>query len=801
MKEEKDEPNEGEKDEKKKRGRKQKIRQQFTNFNLIYSNINHAKSKIESLKRIISEEKPAVIALVETKLTENDSIEIEGYESEPMNRDEHGGGIMILFKKKLKNIVIVVEKNKEVGESLWVTISNGRTNIRMGLIYAPQESETTVPELKIMYKNISRQVKLAKENNQNVLLLGDLNCKIGGNIKNNSEEVSKGGKILMEMVRKQGLKIANASEKCQGTWTRTDGTKKSILDYVILDREDEELIKEMIIDEGRERTPSHYENGRRIFTDHYTISLKMNWNMRFKPDMNKRIVINEETNAEFYQKTSSTNLQSIWQTSATLQEKYSAWSEEVAKIAESVYVKKRKKKREMKAIRMLRRRKKEIKAKFKEATSEEKVIYRRRKHLINEHIENHQKEENKRRTIRVANKIKSEKGFDGSAFWEFRRQRTGKGKDTVTSMKNEEGEIIENPEEILKVYKDFYQKLLSGREMTTDEGKQIEEMVEKYTEELLKKAEREPMKPFTEEDYKEMKKSLKNRKAPDTQGWRYELIKHAGEDLEKSIFMMINELATNMVVVVEWEDMTIKSIGKPKGDQRRMKNKRGLFLTNIISKAMEKMIKNRTKPNIEKGMSPFQCGGVRMRGIGDNLLLVNIIIEEYRNEDEPLYILFADLEKCFDQLWLKDCVREIVEAGMPAAEAAYIYKMNVKVNAVVETPVGITEPFELNEIVRQGTVSAVDLCGVSTDKINKLKSWKTPLIASGVEVKHPVYVDDLLGMGTAEMINEMEPKMRFLEEAKKFIFNNEKGKTEIMKMKLNNRKKVNNRESKCRKEK
>ena len=115
-----------------------------------------------------------------------------------------------------------------------------------------------------------------------------------------------------------------------------------------------------------------------------------------------------------------------------------------------------------------------------------------------------------------------------------------------------------------------------------------------------------------------------------------------------------------------------------------------------------------------------------MRGIGDNLLLVNIIIEEYRNEDEPLYILFADLEKCFDQLWLKDCVREIVEAGMPAAEAAYIYKMNVKVNAVVETPVGITEPFELNEIVRQGTVSAVDLCGVSTDKINKLKSWKTP---------------------------------------------------------------------------
>ena len=126
---------------------------------------------------------------------------------------------------------------------------------------------------------------------------------------------------------------------------------------------------------------------------------------------------------------------------------------------------------------------------------------------------------------------------------------------------------------------------------------------------------------------------------------------------------------------------------------------------------------------------------------------------------------------------------------MPVAEAVYIYKMNKTVSAVVETPVGKTEAFQLTEIVKQGTVSAVDLCGVSTDKINKLKSWKTPLKVSGVEVKHPAYVDDLIGMGTPEMIIEMEPKMNYLEEAKKFIFNNEKGKTELMRMKLSNRNK------------
>ena len=176
-----------------------------------------------------------------------------------------------------------------------------------------------------------------------------------------------------------------------------------------------------------------------------------------------------------------------------------------------------------------------------------------------------------------------------------------------------------------------------------------------------------------------MKRSLKNRKAPDNQGWRYELVKYAGEDLDKSMLLMINELATNMVVAEEWEEMVIKSIGKGKGDQQLMKNKRGLFLTNIISKVMEKMIKNRTKAKVEEGMTPFQCGGVKLRGIGDNLLLMNTVIEEFRVENKDLYILFADLERCFDQLWLKDCIREVVEAGMPAAEAAYIYKMNSKV--------------------------------------------------------------------------------------------------------------------------
>ena len=140
---------------------------QVTKAVVIYSNINHVKSKIESLKRIIDEEKPVVVALVETKLAEKESITIDGYEPFKMNRNEYGGGVMILVKNKVKNIVVVVEENKEVGEIMWVTISNGRTNIRMGLVYAPQENETKVAELKTMYKSISDLDKSRKQRRRN----------------------------------------------------------------------------------------------------------------------------------------------------------------------------------------------------------------------------------------------------------------------------------------------------------------------------------------------------------------------------------------------------------------------------------------------------------------------------------------------------------------------------------------------------------------------------------------------------------------------------------------------------------
>ena len=77
-----------------------------------------------------------------------------------------------------------------------------------------------------------------------------------------------------------------------------------------------------------------------------------------------------------------------------------------------------------------------------------------------------------------------------------------------------------------------------------------------------------------------MKKSLKTRKAPDIQGWSYEMVIHAGKELDQTILKMMNKLLEKKEVPTEWNEMLIKAIDKGTG-WLEMKNKSGFFLTNI----------------------------------------------------------------------------------------------------------------------------------------------------------------------------------------------------------------------------
>ena len=122
---------------------------------------------------------------------------------------------------------------------------------------------------------------------------------------------------------------------------------------------------------------------------------------------------------------------------------------------------------------------------------------------------------------------------------------------------------------------------------------------------------------------------------------------------------MFNRINDENRIPEKWKQMKMKSIHK-KGSNLLMGNKRGLFITNVISKVYEKILKKRNSIN---GISWFQCGGQQNRSTIDHVMTLMAIIYKQKFLNKKTYLVFLDTEKCFDKLQLKDCVVEMWEAG------------------------------------------------------------------------------------------------------------------------------------------
>ena len=102
--------------------------------------------------------------------------------------------IVVAFSKERKNKNGYIRgcSGKGNWQNLWILLDKNRSKIRIGVIYAPQENVTSKNELKVMCNNISKQISIAQEERQQVLILGDFNTKVGTYIKVTNQQWQKG---------------------------------------------------------------------------------------------------------------------------------------------------------------------------------------------------------------------------------------------------------------------------------------------------------------------------------------------------------------------------------------------------------------------------------------------------------------------------------------------------------------------------------------------------------------------------------------------------------------------------------
>ena len=444
------------------------------------------------------------------------------------------------------------------------------------------------------------------------------------------------------------------------------------------------------------------------------------------------------------------------------------WSDTIQKIANRHSKKMKRKNNDIpNKIRTLMKIKRNIKIEQKQTRNKSKIssLITRRK-LVNEYIYDEIEKNNKNKVNKVVTTLEKSGGINSNKFWDIRKKLQRHNTENKTAIIDKDGITRESTKEIIEVYEEFYKKLLTTPESLTEEEREIEKIVEKTISCMESIAEISNAAKVEENEVKEIVNELKIKKAKDCDGWNNELIKE-GEEMIKSITKMFNRINDENRIPEKWKQMKIKSIHK-KGSNLLMGNKRGLFITNVISKVYEKILKKRNSIN---GISWFQCGGQKNRSTIDHVMTRMAIIDKQKFLNKKTYLVFLDAEKCFDKLWLKACVIEMWKAGHCIQDSAMVYKLNKEANVVIETPVGTSKEIEINEVVRQGTIYGPQLCCISTDKVNNMLNKPSYIYSSNINIEALTYVDDIASAGGSGIIIRTIQNCHEMERKKKFTFN------------------------------
>ena len=771
----------------KKVRRGKKVKNCLSKFKIYYNNSRGISSKLHSLSDCILSTKPHIVCITETKLDTDEKVEIEGYTVVPKNNKKGKGGILIGIRKDLDHLMIEIDRQTEEFESLWVLVSNKVTKIRIGCIYAPQESRTGKEVFESMYKHIRGHVQEAKKKEEKILLTGDFNCKIGNTIKGNREEVSKSGKILKEMVLKQELTILNKSPKCEGKWTRIEGETKTILEYLITDVSDEDTLISMKIDEDKIITPYTITGERMVYSDHCAIIATFNWLIEDKKKAKEEVntLNTSKKNLEkFTRMTSGTRLRSAVKEGG-IQERYNAWEKEMEQIISNCFcTKKRKKdKRTPKIRKMMSKRRSILKQLAETEDGPEKSGLRRECNEVEEKIRTERWREVNQGITEEIRKINEGGGIRSGAFWEFKKRMEGKKNvEQPSAVIGRDKNIKTTREEIREEFRHFYSNLFTQESISDPISRQlIDRRVMKI--ERIAKANRTrqgQLRKITSKEVEDHIGKTKNKATVDSQGTSNKMLKKGGKDLQESIKVLFTEINQKQEQPEKWEEMMVNSIYKNKGDKKDLENRRGLFITNNVSKIYDKVKMTRNSDKLDKGISKFQCGGTKERQIADHTMTLDAVIGYNKSIGCETYILFADAYKCFDKLNLKDCICDISEIIGPT-EAYELYNMNKKGTATIKTPVGEIRNVVANNIVRQGTVPGPKLCAVNTDKINKIGTKCYTFIGPRVQVEMSIFMDDIHHATTkVENVIRAANNLQQFENTKGFTFSVDGTKTAIL---------------------
>ena len=718
-------------------GLKKQVQRQKTRKDIVIRvgtlNVGTMTGKSREVADLMDRRRLGVLCVQETRWKGNKARELYGCKLLYSGANEQGrNGVGIILSKDL--IDSLVEVNRRSDRVMSIKLGLGATSVSVICAYAPQSGSTE--EVKNSFWEEMDQELRAIPSRERVIIGGDLNGHLGSS-RNGIDRVHGGwgvgdrneeGERVIDFAVAFDLALVNTFfEKRQNRLvTYKSGGRESQIDFLLYRRDYLKEVRNCKVINGECVAAQH----RMVVMDcklkncaktkKSQIEPKIKWwrlkdteiRRRFKEAVLEAIILCEDV-----QEWWTENSRTIMRVGEEVLGKSSGrkppndkeswwWNEEVQDQVKKKKV--AKKKADFSGL-------DEDKEEYKQAKKETKrAVARAMAETLGEVYEELETPEGEKKILEIA------------------KARNSASKDftQVKRIKDENGIVLADEEEIKSRWKTYFERLLNEENPRTvfEDGHANEGLC--------------PI--VTRCEVKQALKRMKNGKATGPDKIPVEVWKSLGEEGIDILWDLMRKIFIQEKMPEEWRGSLIIPIYKGKGDIQDCGNYRGIKLISHTMKIWEKIIERRLRGETSIGEEQF--GFMPGRGTVDAIFALRQVMEKHLEKKRGLHMIFIDLEKAYDRVPRQEVWRCMREKGVPEKYVRLAQDMYDGAETKVRSSVGLTGNFYVNVGLHQGSALSPYLFDLVMD-----------VITQGVRDESPwcmLFADDIVLCSTSREVVE-----------------------------------------------
>ncbi len=270
----------------------------------------------------------------------------------------------------------------------------------------------------------------------------------------------------------------------------------------------------------------------------------------------------------------------------------------------------------------------------------------------------------------------------------------------VSRLKTQNGKDITDPMDILSEEVTFYKHLYASRKIcdqsiqTYLDNIELDHLISDEQQEVLEGK-------LTDQECVHALKKMKLNRSPGGDGIPIDFYIHFWDTIKELVLNSLNEGYDNTELSITQKTAVLKFIYK-KGDRSDLSNWRPISLLNGDYKLAAQVLANRLQSLLGDIINSDQSGYVRGRFIGNNIRLINDIIDLAEQQSTGGAILFLDFKKAFDSLEKNFLFAVLEKFNVGNSFMQWVKTLYNGANSTITNNGWTSARFEMERGIRQG---------------------------------------------------------------------------------------------------